>query len=229
MLGERVLIVADMQESAHIWAHALVQNGFQVTMSEIRKRNAQSSDPRKYDLIIVDDSNDPEDALAACRVIRDHTEQPILLFTYEGAERFQMRAYDAGVEECVIKPVGNALFMGKVNAWVRRATTGDGGLRELYVAGMCLDPARRVLTLANSAKIKLSALEVRLLCFLMANTDQILESTTLVSQVWTDYRNVDPSALKDLVYRLRSKMEVTPGNPEYIQTVGGVGYRFHAK
>jgi DNA-binding response OmpR family regulator len=73
---------------------------------------------------------------------------------------------------------------------------------------------------------RLTQLEFRLLYVLMTNRDQVIPSDIIVERVWGYTGTGSRELVRNLVSRLRSKIEVDPGNPAYIQTVPGVGYQF---
>jgi DNA-binding response OmpR family regulator len=92
------------------------------------------------------------------------------------------------------------------------------------VGDLRLDPAWRTILTADGSAIKLSTLEFRLLHLLMINRGQVLPSDIIVDRVWGYGGEGDSTLLKNLVYRLRRKIEPDPRQPRYIQTVAGEGY-----
>jgi len=98
---------------------------------------------------------------------------------------------------------------------------------ELTVAGLALDRSRgEVLRGDESAPVRLTGLEQKLLEAMMLQPGQVIPSDALINTVWGP-EGGDRTMLKQLVYRLRSKIEVDASKPVYIETVPGIGYAFN--
>jgi DNA-binding response OmpR family regulator len=95
----------------------------------------------------------------------------------------------------------------------------------LEAAGVSLDRSRNELRPADGPPIRLTPLEVRLLEALLLHPGQVLPGETLISTVWGPSGG-DRAMLKQLVYRLRAKIE-TGGIPGVIETVPGIGYAWN--
>lgn len=227
-MSTQVLILSDDQEAARIWSHTL--NHWQI--EPVTRQYERLTDLVKtlstYALIIVDDYHGACDVLALCRAVRAANPHPLLLFTYEAGERYHLEAYQIGVDESVAKPIGMRLCQQKVLAWLRRAMPSMNPVSPtvLEVAGFELDGQDRLLTLPNGKNMRLSRQEYRLMYVLMANHGQIVETEQLISRIWDDYVAAEKQMLKNLVYRLRQKIEPIPQCPRYIKTVSHTGYTF---
>ena len=223
----RVLILADSVATSATWLHALKQENIE---AEVRSYDWLSDIVPEIDSfqgVLVDHFGDPDSALQVCQRIRGMTQQPLLLFTYETDERFHLEPYRAGVEECVQKPIGIPLLVAKTRAWLRQACQyqREGPVQNLTGYGFSLDTETSVLTMSeNSAK--LSHLECRLMSVLMANQGQVMESQLLVDRVWSMHSDPDPQLLKNLVYRLRQKLDRISDGRQYVHSVSGIGYVF---
>jgi DNA-binding response OmpR family regulator len=144
-----------------------------------------------------------------------------------GEEPIMMEAYQAGVDEYIVKPLSPRLFLVKVTAWLRR--TGATLAEEagvLEVGDLRLDMLQRQVVLADGSLTKLSNLEFRLLRLFMSHCGQILPGDLIISRVWGHTGAGDNKVLKSMMYRLRLKIEADPRSPLYLQTVSG-GYRFN--
>ena len=120
-------------------------------------------------------------------------------------------------------------FRSRVKAALRRsqlaATAPDGDGDRLEVDDVVLDPARRIVTIAGRA-VDLTYVEFELLQMLMSSPGRVFSRSQLLDGVWgsSDFR--EPRTVDVHVRHLREKLEPTPSEPRYIQTVRGVGYRF---
>jgi DNA-binding response OmpR family regulator len=90
---------------------------------------------------------------------------------------------------------------------------------------LTLDLGRRELVVGNQAPVTLTALEARLLDFLTSNPGQVMTTESIIDYVWGPH-GADRDMVRQLVHRLRLKIEPDPNNPEYIETVAGLGYGF---
>jgi two-component system response regulator RegX3 len=225
MAGVRVLLVSDEPDSGRIWAFALQQKGLEVVLTNKSQDALAEWGTGGFDLLIIDVHTPRLDGIDLCRRIRAEAVNPILLFSPRVDEAHILEAYQAGADECVVKPVSPALFLAKARAWLRRSwTVPAGALGCLQAGALRLDPARREVVTAEGSAVKLSTLEFRLLHLLMNHEGQVLPSDLIVHRVWGHTGEGDNTLLKNLVYRLRRKIEPDPGQPRYIQTMAGEGY-----
>jgi DNA-binding response OmpR family regulator len=100
------------------------------------------------------------------------------------------------------------------------------GLNSVKAGKHRLDPNRRSLINPEGTEIKLTNLEFRLLHLLMNRPGSVFSAEALVESIWGGYGNGDQILLKNVVYRLRRKIEADPGRPVFLQTGQG-GYSFN--
>jgi DNA-binding response OmpR family regulator len=151
---------------------------------------------------------------------------PILLFLPAYHETEILEAYAGGVDDVVVKPVSPAIFMAKILAWMRRSwTVPIDNLRLVKAGKHRLDPGRRCLIDPAGVEIRLTNLEFRLLHLLMSRPGFIFSLEEIIESIWGGYGNGDQVLLKNVVYRLRKKIEEDPGRPLFLQT-GQSGYSF---
>jgi two-component system response regulator RegX3 len=227
MIKTRVLLVSDDPEAGRVWTYALGQRDVQVVLLGSAKDALARWAEEAFDLVIIDVYTPQLDGIDLCRRLRAEAIAPILLFTPRGDETHILQAYQVGADECIVKPISPPLFLAKVRAWLRQAwTVSAEALDSLQAGELQLDPARRQVVTATGCAVKLTNLEFRILHLLMSHQGHVLESDTIVGRVW-GYSGMGESALlKNVIYRLRRKIEPEPSQPRYIQTVAGVGYAF---
>lgn len=132
----------------------------------------------------------------------------------------------AGVDDVVVKPIRPAIFLAKILAWMRRSWTVPIDNLSLVKAGKHrVDPARRCLIDPAGIEIRLTNLEFRLLHLLMSRPGFVFSLEEIIESIWGGHGNGDQVLLKNVVYRLRKKIEADPGNPLLLQTGQG-GYSF---
>jgi DNA-binding response OmpR family regulator len=168
--------------------------------------------------------------LELLRDLRAELLTPILLLAPARTEEFVLEAYKAGVDDCIPKPVSPSLFQAKVKVWLRRfGSVAADALNPIKVGTLQLFPSERMVFLKNGSAVRLTNLELRLLFYLMNRPGQIVTIEELNQRVWGYTAEVDNTMLKNVVYRLRRKIELDPANPLIIQTVVGVGYKLAAE
>jgi DNA-binding response OmpR family regulator len=179
------------------------------------------------DLILIDVHHPELDTLELVRQLRMDATIPILLLMPDSNETLALEAYRAGVDEYIAKPISPALFLAKMRVWLHRGWTVPANILDNYQVGhFQLEPARRRLLLRDGAEVKLSNLEFRVIHLLMTHPRQVIEAPVIIDRVW-GYAGGDVSGLlKNVIYRLRRKIEPDPAHPRYIQSVTGEGYTF---
>jgi two-component system response regulator VicR len=158
--------------------------------------------------------------------MREHVSVPILFLTPINNETHMLEAYQAGADECVIKPISPALFLAKVKVWLHRTWTVQvESLDKLMVGDLTLDPAKHHLFNADGRKIRLSNLEFRVLYLLVDHPNQLFTNEEIIERVWGFYGDGSSALVKNVIYRLRKKIEANPNQAKYIRTETG-GYTF---
>src|SRR5512132_3151242 len=226
----KVLIVSNQQTTGPLWVFSLQQQKLNVALEADPAQTPQRCEAEMPDLIILD-INFPEAAtLDLIRNLRNEMLTPIMLLTPVRSEEYMLETYKAGVDECIPKPVSPSLFQAKVKVWLRRfgSLTADS-LTPIKVGTLQLFPSERIVMLKNGGAVQLTNLELRLLYYLMNRPGQLVTTEELNQKVWGYTAEADNTMLKNVVYRLRRKIEVDPANPLIIQTVVGTGYKLAAE
>jgi DNA-binding response OmpR family regulator len=223
------LVITDELESGKIWGYSLEQIGIQVTLVKVTEDIPGLWKDILPDLVLLEDFNLENEELEICRQLRQVSPVPILLLTRKTDEIFQLEAYRAGVDECILQPISPLLFLAKVQAWTRQTRNLPYATVEDLEAGrFMLQPERRQLSLPDGGKVQLTNLEVRLLYVLMHQPGKAVDSASLIERIWGSYGGGDNVMLKNLVYRLRRKIESDPTKPTCLLTDGNLGYHFSA-
>jgi len=216
------LVVDDDRVLADLIAFTLRREGFQVVQAhdgQAALRRWQETQPA----IIILDVNLPKlDGFTVCQTIRQQDEVPIILLTVREEEDDIVHGLSLGADDYVFKPFSPRQLVARIQAVLRR--TGRGEQTAVRRAGsFTLDINRRELRIVNGEAISLTLLENRLLDYLMLNAGHILPAEEIINHVW-GAEGGDKDMLRQLVHRLRSKIEPDPANPIYIETVAGLGY-----
>jgi DNA-binding response OmpR family regulator len=225
----KVLIISDEPETARVWGYSLTQIGLDVVLVSINEEPLRTFDVETPDLVIIEDFNTKDEELELCQLLKKEAVIPILYLTSKTTESFFLEAYRVGADECIPLPIGPRLFQAKVMAWLRRTQTIPvTALDEIHTGSFSLEPTLKTLKTPTSQAIKLTALESRLLLVLMSHPGKTLATPQLVERVWGFFGDGDAMLLKNLVYRLRRKIEPDPSRPRYLVRAADSGYRFQA-
>jgi DNA-binding response OmpR family regulator len=222
----KVLIVSNQQTTGPLWVFSLQQQRMNVLLEADPRKALHRSEAESPDLIVLDINLSQEDTIQLLKSLRAEILAPILLLTQLRGEDMILEALNAGADDCMIKPVSPSLFQAKIKIWLRRSwSVSTDTLEPLRVNGMQLLPGDRMAVLENGQVVRLTNLELRLLYYLMNRPDQTVSVEELNQRVWGYSGDGDNTMLKNVVYRLRRKIESDPSEPRIIQTVVGVGYK----
>lgn len=226
-INAKVLIVCDDRDTCQTWAYCLRQKGIEVVTSGLTQEVINQWTEEIPDLVVIDINTSQGEGLVLCQKLREEMIIPILLLTPQNNESHILEVYQAGADECVPKPVSPALFMAKVKVWLRRTwTVSAESLEVVQIGDFKLDPHGRQVIRRPDKGIRLTNLEFRLLYLFMKNPGRILETEYIVERVWGYHGEGNSHLLKNLVYRLRRKIESEPSTTFHIHTEPGIGYKF---
>jgi DNA-binding response OmpR family regulator len=224
----KILIVSNLQTTSPLWAFNVTQQRWDITLEPHPAKAAERWAEILPDLIVCEIDSDSL-SIEVVTKLRDEAVLPILLLTSNHSDKFLLEAYESGVDECILKPIHPLLFEAKLKAWLRRSSNEPVDVLDARrVGNFHLVPANRSLEIGDHAPIHLTNLELRLLYYLMARPGRTATTKELCQHVWGYPDEGDAATLKNLVYRLRHKIEAEPAHPYYVHTVVGVGYQFTA-
>lgn len=174
-------------------------------------------------LVILDVMMPEYDGWAVCREIRRNSLVPIIMLTARGEETDELFGFELGADEYVSKPFSPQVLMARVNAILRRTSTGGRSLQSW--PGLEIDPDARHVWV-DGELITLSPKEFELLLYLTKNAGRALSRDQILNAVW-DYNFFgDPRTVDTHIKKLRLKLG---SRGEYIQTVRSIGYRFEVE
>lgn len=157
-----------------------------------------------------------------CRELRETTEIPILFLSARTSDDDKIIALSIGGDDYIQKPYSLGVLLAKVKAVLKRY--GNSGMEKYDDGRLAVDfHARQVLI--DGRPVKLTSLEFKLLSCLMQNAGRVILKQELFEKVWEDKLTGD-GTLNVHIRKIREAIEREPGNPEYITTVWGDGYKF---
>ncbi|MCI0398922.1 MAG: response regulator transcription factor [Chloroflexi bacterium] len=218
----KILIVEDDLALSDVLAFTLRRAGYEVVMAYDGLAALQVWQEQAPDLIVLDLNLPKLDGLAVCRQIRSQAQTPIIILSVRGGDEAVVQGLELGADDYVVKPFSPNQLVARVRAVLRRAgvTLTSGPLE---TTTLTLDRSRLEVHRTGLAPVRLTPLEARLLEVLMLNAGQVVSTEELIGIAW-GAEGGDRTMLKQLVYRLRNKLEPNPSQPTYIETIPGVGY-----
>ena len=220
----KALVVDDDRVLADLVAFTLQREGFQVMKAYDGKMALHQWKTMQPDLVVLDVNLPDTDGFALCRLMRAEADTPIIMLTVRGDDDDIVQGLQLGADDYIHKPFSPRQLVARIQAVLRRA--GISSVPSVRRVGdLTLDVSRREARIGPDKIIHLTSLETKLLDYLMINAGHVLTSDAIIDQVW-GAEGADRDMLRQLIYRLRRKIEPDPANPSYIETVPGFGYGF---
>jgi DNA-binding response OmpR family regulator len=179
------------------------------------------------DLILLDVMLPGTDGLELCRWIRSASQVPVIMLTARGEEADRIVGLELGADDYVTKPFSPRELAARVKSVLRRSDRTDESVDRLAFGDLVLEGPTREVRKAG-VEIRLTAKEFDLLWFLASHPRRVFSRDQLMASVWGYTAAFDTGTVTVHVRRLREKIEVDPSEPQYLETVWGVGYRLAA-
>ena len=171
------------------------------------------------DIILLDINLGDESGFTLCKKIREITKVPIIFISARESDDDIVWGLSVGGDDYIKKPYSLNVLLAKVNATLKRYKD----------ASTAPDPVTDFIgRVKPGERIDLTAIEYKLLSYLMKQPGQIISKEELFEKVWDD-NFVEDNTLNVHIRRLREKIETTPSQPQYVKTVRGLGYVFEDK
>lgn len=219
----KILVVDDDADLLALVAFALSQAGYVVVKATDVASALRLFAAEAPDLAILDINLPGGSGFDICAAVRRDSKIPVMMLTARGEEEDLVRALDLGADDYLTKPFSPRTLLARVRALLRRAGVEPGGA--MTAGTFRLDLEAHTLRLGEAVPLKLTKLETRLMQILLANAGHVVGTERLLTHVWGQRGSGDRQLLKQLVHRLRQKIEEDPAEPRYLRTESGAGYR----
>ena len=179
------------------------------------------------DLVLLDVMMPELDGFEALRIIRENFTVPVIMLTVRDDEADKVKGLELGADDYVTKPFSPRELASRIKAVLRRTEMDSPSDKSLVVIDdyLQIDLNQRKVFVAGK-EVKLRPTEYRLLYHLVSNAGRTLPHEIILAKVWGyEYRDESQYVRLYITY-LRQKIEPDPGNPKYILTERGIGYRF---
>ena len=230
----RVLVVEDEPNIRELVCLHLRHEGYECDPQADGQAALVRLQAATFDVVVLDLMLPGLDGLSLCRAIRNgrsNQDVPILMLTARREESDKVVGLESGADDYLTKPFGVRELVARVRALLRRprqrsqGDTSKGADPTLRIKGIEIDVPRRKVRV-DARDIELTDQEFRLLHLLASHPGIVFSREALLGKIWRGDTFVTVRSVDTLVKRLRRRVEADPANPEFIQTVWGVGYKF---
>ena len=224
---EKILVVDDIEDIRSLLQEALQANEYHTLEAADGREALNMIEREPPDLVILDIAMPVMSGFQVLRQLRKNSDIPIIMLSARTDTVDKVESLELGADDYITKPFEIAEMTARVEAVLRRRKTMSRVINkvEFNDGQLLIDLAKRRVTLKGE-EVELTPKEYELLRELVLNAGTVLEYQRILDAVWgKEYGNA-----KELVQvtlkRLRAKIEIDPGNPKYVLTISGVGYRF---
>jgi two-component system KDP operon response regulator KdpE len=224
----RILIVDDEPDMASLLDAALKAEGYEVESALNAREGLQKAFNFQPDLILLDVMMPGMDGWEALGRIREFSNVPVVMLTALQGEDRVVQGLDIGADDYITKPFRIQELKARIRAALRRASLPPAAENQLLFFNggqVVIDPSSHLITVRGSM-VDLTPTEYRLLLYLASNAGRVLTYGQILDQVWGPGYEDSLTNVKVFIRQLRRKIEVDPGQPQYILTQRGVGYYF---
>jgi DNA-binding response OmpR family regulator len=222
----KILVVDDDPDLRALVSYALRQAGYLAVEAGDGRAALELCERERPDLVVLDVNLPLVDGFEVLRRLRA---QPgpargprVLMLTVRSNEEDEVKGLDLGADDYLTKPFSPRTLLARVRALLRRAPADRPA--PLLARDLALDVEGQSVSVRGGPPVRLTGLELRLLQLLVANAGRPVPTERLANHVWGDRGIGDRQLLKQLVHRLRQKIEENPAAPDLILTAPGVGY-----
>ncbi len=224
----KILLVEDEPGLILTLTDRLVSEGFEVESAADGKAGYEAALGGRFDLIILDVMLPKKNGYDVARDLRQKgIDTPILMLTAKGETIDKVLGLKLGADDYLTKPFEVLELLARIEALLRRSSNPtNGSTAEIFRFGAISIDFRRAEVLKAGDRIDLSAMEFKLLHYLIENQGNVHSRDQLLDAVW-GYDAMPTTRTVDVhIAWLRQKLEENPRHPQFIQTVHGLGYKF---
>jgi DNA-binding response OmpR family regulator len=224
----RILFVEDERAISEPFSEALKRAGFEPVVARTASQALDLAERVEPDLVLLDLRLPDGDGRDVCRELRRTSEVPIVMLTASGTETDRILGLELGADDYVVKPFSSGEVISRIRAVLRRAAWREPDAPGTIAVGeLEVDIGARRVTLAGE-ELKLPRKEFDLLAELVRHAGEVVSREDLMARVWDVNWFGSTKTLDVHIRSLRKKLGDDPGDPAYIETVRGVGFRLIA-
>ncbi len=226
MTKKHILVVDDEKEITDLIEIYLTTENYRVT-----KRYDASTieqDIEGVDLVILDIMMPNINGLAACQMIREKANIPIIMLSAKSSDADKIIGLNLGADDYMTKPFNPLELVARVKSQLRRFTTLNPNPQTatdlILIRDLCIDQKKHIVTIRGE-NATLTPIEFEILVLLCSHPNIVFSMEEIFEKVWKERYYDSNNTVMVHIRKLREKIEKNPRYPEYIKTVWGVGYK----
>jgi DNA-binding response OmpR family regulator len=223
-----ILVVDDKASVRQLLQEYLTEQGFHVSAAADGQEAIYEARRVQPDLILLDIMMPRMDGYEFLRQYRKERHTPVIIITAKEEETDAVLGLELGADDYIIKPFRMRELVSRIRAVLRRGDGPPEPSRVLRAGDLVLDEAAHSVT-ARGENVNLTPLEFNLLALLMSAPGRVFTREQIADKLTDSGFAGLGRTLNVHIRNLRAKVEPNPAEPEYIETVFGVGYRFRAE
>ena len=223
-----VLVIEDEKSICDFIAKTLNASDYKAVTAGSGKEGLAILTSALPDLVLLDLGLPDMDGIDIIKQTREWSSLPIIVISARVQEREKVAALDAGADDYITKPFGTDELLARIRTAIRHSNkiVDDkvNSTRPYSARGLVVDFGKRLVTVEGK-EIHLTRVEYKIVSMLAQNSGKVITYSSLIEQVWGPYADDNNRILRVNMANIRRKIEKNPGEPEYIFTELGVGYR----
>jgi len=221
------MIVEDEEGICNFISAILTSNKYNIIKTAKGKEAVSMAASYCPDLILLDLGLPDIDGTEVLKTIRQWTGIPVVVLSARSHEREKVETLDLGADDYITKPFGTAELLARIRTALRHSQKslvgGPSETDKITIGELEIDYGKRLVSIAGK-EIHLTPIEYKIIVLLSKYTGKVLTHDFIIKEVWGPYTN-EIQSLRVNMANIRRKLELNPGEPKYIVTEVGVGYR----
>lgn len=229
-LKSTVIVIEDEKSIGNFIETTLTAHNYKVFTATTGQEGLSLITSCFPDIILLDLGLPDIDGIELIHQVRSWSMLPIIVISARTQEQEKVTALDSGADDYITKPFGTPELLARIRTALRHFQRSGNALHTgtdtVYSAdGLTIDFSRRLVTLNNS-EVHLTQIEYKLVSLLAQNSGRVLTYDYIINNIWGPYAdNNNNQILRVNMAHIRRKLETNPGEPHFIFTEIGVGYR----
>ncbi len=227
---QTILIIEDEDAIAELERDYLESAGYRAMIADNGETGLKRALEENFDLVILDLMLPQMDGFEVCKRIREVKNIPILMVSAKKEDIDKIRGFGLGADDYVTKPFSPSELTARVKAHLTRYNRLVGSSQQpknevIEIRGLRIDKTARRVFLNEEEKI-FTTKEFDLLTYLAEHPNHVFSKEELFRDIWEMDAVGEIATVTVHIKKIREKIEVNTSNPQYIETIWGVGYRF---
>jgi two-component system KDP operon response regulator KdpE len=223
-----VLIIEDEKSICDFVSKTLQAHDYKTTAVHTGKEGLAQLTSSLPDIVLLDLGLPDMDGMDIIRKTREWSSIPIIVISARTQEKEKVMALDSGADDYITKPFGTFELLARIRTAIRHnnrmVDSHSNSNRPYSAGGLKIDFEKRLVSVEGK-EVHLTRVEYKIVSLLAQNSGKVLTYDSLINQVWGPYADDNNRILRVNMANIRRKLEANPGEPKYIFTELGIGYR----